>query len=108
MKPREIAVNVLDEVLYKDGYSNLILNKELNKNNIDPKDKGLITEIVYGTLKQKYSIDKDIELYLDRKLSTLDQHILNIFPKARIQSATFRNNAVPPEFALHVRECPAA
>ncbi|WP_426349286.1 16S rRNA (cytosine(967)-C(5))-methyltransferase RsmB [Alloiococcus sp. CFN-8] len=78
MKPREIAVNVLDEVLYKDGYSNLILNKELNKNNIDTKDKGLITEIVYGTLKQKYSIDKDIQLYLDRKLSTLDQHILNI------------------------------
>ncbi|MGM9974057.1 MAG: 16S rRNA (cytosine(967)-C(5))-methyltransferase RsmB [Clostridiaceae bacterium] len=97
MKPREIAVNVLDEVLYKGGYSNSILSKELNNNYINTKDKGLITELVYGTLKYKYSLDKDIQLYLERKLSTLDQHILNIL---RISFYQINYLDKVPEYAI--------
>ena len=97
MNPREIAVNILDEVLYKDGYSNSILNKELNKNAIDSKDKGLITEIVYGTLKHKYSIDKDIQLYLERNLSAVDKHILNIL---RISFYQINYLDKVPEYAI--------
>ena len=44
-------------VLYEGAYSNIIIRKLLNKYNVKEKDRSLITEIVYGTLKYKYKLD---------------------------------------------------
>ncbi len=78
MKAREIAVDILDEILYKGAYSNVVLGQYLNKSQLNSQDRSLVTEIVYGTLKYKYSIDKDIELYLSKNIDTVEKHILNI------------------------------
>ena len=51
MNSRLVAINVLIEVFDKEGYSNIALNKALNKYPLNDKDKGLVTEIVYGTIK---------------------------------------------------------
>lgn len=53
MNARKIIVEILDNVLLNGAYSNIEINKQFASNDIDPKDKGLITEVVYGTIKYK-------------------------------------------------------
>ena len=57
MNARKIIVEILDNVLLNGAYSNIEINKQFASNDIDPKDKGLITEVVYGTIKYKKMID---------------------------------------------------
>ncbi|MEG2935847.1 MAG: transcription antitermination factor NusB [Clostridium sp.] len=48
---REVAVNTVMQVFENKAYSNIALNKNLNESNLMDKDKGLVTELVYGTIK---------------------------------------------------------
>lgn len=77
MNSRKIAVKILDEVLTKGAYSNIVLNNILKESNLDQKDRGLVTEIVYGTIKYKYSIDKIIAMYV-KDMSKIDKRAINI------------------------------
>lgn len=45
---REVAFQILYDVLFQDGYSNILLQQTLLDNK---SDQGLLTEIVYGTLQ---------------------------------------------------------
>lgn len=55
---REIATATLSEILDDGGYNNIILNKNLGKyNNISPMERGLVTELVNGTLRNLILID---------------------------------------------------
>ncbi|MFA9398601.1 MAG: 16S rRNA (cytosine(967)-C(5))-methyltransferase RsmB [Clostridiaceae bacterium] len=74
---RKIAVNLLDKVFTKGGYSNIVLNNGIKEANIDDKDIPLLTEIFYGTIKYKYTIDKTIAKYI-KDLSKLDNYITNL------------------------------
>ncbi|MEG0361564.1 MAG: 16S rRNA (cytosine(967)-C(5))-methyltransferase RsmB [Longicatena sp.] len=49
MKARELAFQFLKDICIQKKYSNLLLRNELDK--AQQKDKGLITQIVYGTLQ---------------------------------------------------------
>lgn len=49
MNARRLAFTLLKQICIEQKYSNLLLRNELNK--ADKKDKGLITQIVYGTLQ---------------------------------------------------------
>lgn len=69
MNCRELAVKILDRVLNEGAYSNIVLSKELNESELSDKDKALLTEIVYGVLRRKKTLDiiisnfvKDIKL----------------------------------------------
>ncbi|EJP6470796.1 16S rRNA (cytosine(967)-C(5))-methyltransferase RsmB [Clostridium sp. L74] len=75
---REVALDVLKAVLYEGAYSNIVLNKRLNKSNLKDNDKALITEIVYGTLKYKETLDIIIQSYLRNPIKTMDKNIVNI------------------------------
>ena len=72
MNSRKLAREIVQRVLNEGAYSNIVLSAELNKYEISDKDKGLITEIVYGTLRRKRTLDvlignfvKDISLIID-------------------------------------------
>lgn len=97
MNSRLVAINVLIEVFDKEGYSNIALNKELNKYPLNDKDKGLVTEIVYGTIKYRYTIDKILSKYVDRDLSKVQPEILNIL---RISIYQFRYLDKVPDYAV--------
>lgn len=49
MNARELAFQLLKEICIKKKYSNLVLRSELDR--ADPKDKGFVTQVVYGTLQ---------------------------------------------------------
>lgn len=82
---RKLCVDILNTVFSNEGYSNIILRNELKKNSFNDKDKALITEIVYGTIKYKYTIDKILNSFLKKGIESLEPYVLNILRSAIYQ-----------------------
>jgi len=54
---RSLALAVLEDVLANQAYSNIALNKHLKGSHLSAADKGLVTEIVYGTVARKLTLE---------------------------------------------------
>ena len=54
---RSLALAVLEDVLVNQAYSNIALNKHLKGSQLLAADKGLVTEIVYGTVARKLTLE---------------------------------------------------
>ena len=80
----DLARNVCVQILYridKEGaYSNIILDEYIQKNRdkLNNKDINLISEIVYGTITWKLTIDYIIQKYSKIKLNKISPWIINI------------------------------
>jgi len=59
--PREVALQVLLRVDQEGAYSGLELNKALEQARLTERDKGLATEIVYGTIQRLNTIDAALQ-----------------------------------------------
>ena len=79
-KAREIALKALYKIDKEQAYSNIVLNDEIkqNRNKINDKDIGLISEIVYGVTTWKLTIDEIIKKYSKIRLKKISPWILNI------------------------------
>lgn len=79
-KAREIALKTLYKIDKEKAYSNIALDEELNKNrkNLEERDIGLISEIVFGTVTWKLTIDEIIKIYSKIKLKKYSPWVLNI------------------------------
>ena len=87
---RLAAIVVIEKVINENAYSNIVLGLELNKSDLNDKDKALVTEIVYGTLKYKYTIDKILSRFIKKGFETLDSFVLNILRISIYQIRFFR------------------
>lgn len=70
---RKIAYDIIYDVKYNKAYSNISINKAFNKNTIDNREKGFVTELVYGTLSRLIYLDYQIEQFLDMRASKLSK-----------------------------------
>lgn len=95
-KSREIAAKVLTGVLRDKSYSNILLSNSLDDSNLEAKDRALVTEIVYGTLKYKYTIDKILSNFIRKDLKSVDIYVLNIL-RSSIYQMRYLDKI--PEFA---------
>ena len=84
MNMRKVIVEILDEVFYRGAYSNIELNKRLNNIVAEANDKGLVTEVVYGTIKYKKTIDIILESFV-KSIDSIDKNVLNILRSAIYQ-----------------------
>ncbi|WP_449619340.1 16S rRNA (cytosine(967)-C(5))-methyltransferase RsmB [Robertmurraya sp. Marseille-Q9965] len=77
---RESALNLLEAIEKNQSYSNLLLNNVIKKNNVEPKDIGLLTELTYGTLQRRMTLDFYLEPFLKkaRKLEPWVKQLLRI------------------------------
>ncbi|ACL69749.1 16S rRNA (cytosine(967)-C(5))-methyltransferase RsmB [Halothermothrix orenii] len=80
---RKVAIKVLIEI-DKGAYSNLVLNKELNKVS-DKRDRAFITELVYGVLRQKKRLDYMLSCFSKRPLRKMDNEVLSALRVALYQ-----------------------
>ncbi|MCU9533492.1 16S rRNA (cytosine(967)-C(5))-methyltransferase RsmB [Streptococcus sp. CSL10205-OR2] len=55
--PRGKALEMLTAIFEEGAYSNILLNQNLEKSQLGDKDKALITEIVYGTVSRKITLE---------------------------------------------------
>lgn len=84
MNSRNIALKILNRVFNEGAYSNLVLSNELNNSDLNDKDKALVTEIVYGTIRRKNSLDTLIASFV-RDIKMMDKRVLNILRIAMYQ-----------------------
>lgn len=82
---RQIAVKVIGRVFKDNAFSNITLGRELDKSKLNDLDKSLVTEIVYGTIKYKYSIDTILNYFVRSGIKSLDSDIVNILRTAIYQ-----------------------
>jgi 16S rRNA (cytosine967-C5)-methyltransferase len=75
---REMAREALHAVLEEGAYSNLALNKVLEKYQPEKIDRGFITELVYGTLRTLNTLDWVLSGFLKQPLSKLPARIKTI------------------------------
>lgn len=77
---RETALELLEAVEKNQSYSNLLLNNAIKKNEIDQKDIGLLTELTYGTLQRKMSLDYFLQGFLkgNKKIESWVQQLLRL------------------------------
>ena len=77
---REAALEILETIEKSQSYSNLLLNSAINKNEIDQKDIGLLTELTYGTLQRKMTLDYYLSPFLKKtnKLESWVRQLLRL------------------------------
>ncbi|TDM03975.1 16S rRNA (cytosine(967)-C(5))-methyltransferase RsmB [Macrococcus carouselicus] len=61
---RYVALEILDDVLTEGGYSNLLINDAIKHDKVEEKDRALLTELVYGTLQHKLTLEYYIEPFI--------------------------------------------
>lgn len=73
---RSVAADVLLRV-WKDGaFASAVLDTELARNvQLEPRDRALATELVYGTLRLAGWLEKRLVRYAPRGLGSLDHHV---------------------------------
>lgn len=64
---REVALDILLQIEKNQAYSNLLLNQMIQKHKLNAKDVGLLTEIVYGTIQRKMTLDFFLQPFLKKQ-----------------------------------------
>lgn len=77
---REIALKTLYKIDKEEAYSNIVLDETIkeNRRNLDDRDVGFISEIVYGVTTWKLTVDEIIKKYSKFRLKKISPWILNI------------------------------
>ena len=77
---REVALKALYKIDKEDAYSNIALDEIIkeNRRNLDNRDTGFISEIVYGVTTWKLTIDEIVKKYSKLRLKKISPWILNI------------------------------
>ncbi|ASN05817.1 16S rRNA (cytosine(967)-C(5))-methyltransferase RsmB [Virgibacillus necropolis] len=67
---REIILDLLLRIDGDSGFSHLLIDHEIKRNQVTERDAGLLTEIVYGTLQRKLTLDYYLKPYInsDKKM----------------------------------------
>ena len=76
--PRLLAFDLLTEVNRNDGYSNLLLPQALAASKFEGRDKGFVTELLYGALRMQGRHDYILGQVSDRPWNEVDSGIVDI------------------------------
>jgi 16S rRNA (cytosine967-C5)-methyltransferase len=75
---RMLAFEILTQVNRHDAYSNLLLPKMLGESTLEARDKGFVTELVYGTLRMQGRHDWILSQVSDRAWDCVDAGIIDV------------------------------
>lgn len=77
---RATAMDLLVTIEKNQSYSNLLLNSTIEKNELSPKDIGLLTELTYGTLQRRMALDFFLKPFIkdSKKLADWILHLLRL------------------------------
>ena len=75
---RLLAFDLITEVNRNEGYSNLLLPQALTSSNLEERDRNLVTELVYGTLRMQGKHDWVLAQVSDRPWGEVDPGIIDV------------------------------
>lgn len=74
---RHLAVEILEKIETEDAYSNLLLRQVLNESQLIKEEANLLTELVYGVLQRKLTLDYQLQPFI-KKPKKLDNWVLQL------------------------------
>lgn len=74
---RSLALKAIYRINEEGAFSNLVLNELLNKSDLDQRDKSLATQLVYGSTRQRNSLDWVINHFANRKVKKMTPWVRN-------------------------------
>ncbi|MDD4801612.1 MAG: 16S rRNA (cytosine(967)-C(5))-methyltransferase RsmB [Syntrophomonas sp.] len=75
--PRELALEIVFNVLEKGAYSNIALDQYLKKSTLIAENRHMVTEIVNGTIRMKKHLDWVLDLFLRQPLDKQNPWLRN-------------------------------
>ena len=75
---RLLAFDLITEVNRNEGYSNLLLPAALSASSLEDRDRNLVTELVYGTLRMQGKHDWVLTQVSDRPWNEVDSGIVDV------------------------------
>lgn len=79
MNEREVALNLISDILNEGAYNNIILRRFFNRNKtLSTVERSFITEVVNGTLRNLIHIDYIIDFFSKTKTKKMKPVVLNI------------------------------
>lgn len=75
---RQLASEILLKVDTQKAYADILLDHALKSATLDERDRALLTEVVYGTLRWRGNIDAKLGWHMRRPLSDADPFLCNL------------------------------
>ena len=83
---RQIALEVIYQVNEEGAYANIALDQALLACQLnDSRDKGLVTELTYGSIKNRGHLDYILDQFAKVKTTKMDKMVRNILRLALYQ-----------------------
>ena len=76
--PRKTAVQALWKLNRQAGYSNLIIDRAMEEDALEARDRGLATALFYGVLERRITLDYILEKFSSRSLDRLPGPVVEI------------------------------
>ena len=96
---RLLAFDLLTEVNRNEGYSNLLLPQALNASKLDDRDRSLVTELLYGTIRMQGKHDWVLAQISDRSWTEVDPGIVDV---CRLGVHQLHEMRVPDQCRIHL------
>ncbi|MBC1272615.1 16S rRNA (cytosine(967)-C(5))-methyltransferase RsmB [Listeria booriae] len=93
---REIALDLIEKIENNQSFSHLLINDALKKSDLNPMDRALLTELVYGTTQRRITLDFYLAPFLKK---TPENWVLNLL-RLSVYQLTFLDK-VPEHAILH-------
>ena len=75
---RQVALDALNKINFKGGYSNIVVDNMINTASLDSRDSAFATMLVYGVLERLITLDHIISKYSNIPLSKIELSVLQI------------------------------
>ncbi len=75
---RKVAVEVLGRIEREGAYANLALGPALERSGLDARDRGLVTELVYGTTRMRAACDWLVDRFVSREIEDSVRTVLRL------------------------------
>ena len=89
-KARLLAYDLISQVNREGAYANIRLPQLLADSELDKRDRGLVTELAYGTLRMQGKYDYAIARKADRSFEQLDAKVVDVLRLALHQILSMR------------------
>ncbi len=97
--PRQVAFEILMSIEKEDSYADLLVDRELSSDAIQGPDRGLLTELVFGVLRRRGTLDHIIDSFASQKAAKLERVVVILLRLGLYQS--FYLDRVPVSAAVN-------
>lgn len=75
---RDVALDVLFRVFTQGAFASAALRSAFDARPMNPADRGLATEIVYGVLRRRAFVDRSLSAIADKRTKDFDPRLLDV------------------------------